>query len=262
MDHTTRRWALGTVNPVRARMLAYVLVAATAYAPSAWASEAGGLPALAAQVDALQSLVTTLQGAVAALQSTNATLKSALDAEVAARAAAEAALQTALAQETSARVAGDTALQTALTAEAVDRAKADQHLEDLVTGSGAGGPPEVFAGRGGVSPRMDNTTPTEVASLQVPAGNYLIHAIVPLFNFDEDSQQGRCALSTASNPFGNVLPTGAIGYLDIEGSTNARISLVATAAFAQPTAITVRCIGFNWVAINAAIEAVTVNALH
>jgi len=245
--------------------LALLFGAGWATVPDSAASQAGGLPELSEQVRTLQALVGSLQAVVAQLQAANTDLGNALDAERAARLATDDALRVALAQEAQQRSAADAGLQAALGVETASRVAADQHLESEIAALPAIGPPDVFVGQGGVSPELNNSAPTVVASVQVPAGHYVIHAVVPVDNFDTDEQFGECALSTAQPKFDGTFPTNggdALLLLDGGGFHTAQIPLIGTASFTQPTVITVLCTGFKWISLGATINAISVGTLR
>jgi hypothetical protein len=229
------------------------------------ASQAGGLPELSEQVHALQTLVASLQAIVTSLQSANADLASALATERAARMAADDALRVALALEGQQRSGADIALQGALAVETTNRVSADQHLQSEIDALPPIGAPDVFVGQGVVSPELNNSTPTVVASVQVPAGSYAIHAVVPVDNFDTDEQFGECALSTAQPKFNGTFPTNggdALLLLDGGGFHTAQIPLTNTATFTQPAVISVLCTGFKWISLGATINAIAVGTVH
>src|SRR5262249_9604325 len=246
-------------------VLTFLFGAGWATARDAAASQAGGLPGLSEQVEALQRMVGSLQVVVTNLQSANTDLANALAAERAARLAADALLQAALTQEAAQRIATDLSIEAALNTETTNRIAGDQHLQSEIAALPPIGPPDAFVGQGGVSPALTNSAPTVVASVQVPAGNYAIHAVVPVDNFDTDEQFGECALSTAQPKFDGTFPTSggdALLLLDGGGFHTAQIPLTDTASFTQPTVITVLCTGFKWISLGATINAIAVGTVH
>lgn len=130
---------------------------------------------------------------------------------------------------------------------------------------------QIFVGRGSLSGSLNNTLPaTVVASVSVPAGNYLIYAVAGVTNQDTDDQTGECALSTAVNPFHTSIPTPNDSIYRVHGiGTNninpvawqAQLPLLDTATFTSDTTITVSCIGFNWT-VTPTIVAATVGNIH
>ena len=104
-------------------------------------SQAGGLPALADRVLALEAATTSLKAIVAELQAANANLQAALAQETAARTAADSALQavdstlqTKLDQEAATRKAKDDALQSSLTTVTVKAYQVSHDHVGLVHG--------------------------------------------------------------------------------------------------------------------------------
>ncbi len=265
-------------------------------ASQTWAaSQAGGVPDLASQVATLQATVatlqtnlntlqtnlvtlqttvttqqttiTTLQTTITTLQNTNTGLQSALNAEIAARTAGDAALQTALNQEIVTRTNGDFSLGVQIANEQFVREQGDFNLQNEITNLqnvvSADPVGTVFSGAGGLTPPLTNDHPTVVASVNVPAGSYLVHAVVPIVNSDNDNQFGACALSTAGpDPFGGE-GNGAVGFINLPTFPDEfyQMPLIGTAKFTADATITVSCIGFRWQAGATTIEALRIHDL-
>jgi hypothetical protein len=146
-------------------------------------SQAGGLPAVADRVSALEAAVTSLQIA-------NTNLQNALNAEIAARTAGDSALQAAntnlqnaLNAEIAARTAGDSALQAAIGQEAAARQSADSALSAALS-TAKGKAFSTFVPNFG----LVNGAEAVVATLgPLPPGDYFVIARATVRNASHDA---------------------------------------------------------------------------
>jgi hypothetical protein len=261
-------------------VLATLLVTGLGTVPAVVAQETGGLPALTAQVQALQTTVTalqaantTLQATVASLQSSNTTLQNALNAEIGARVTGDTTLQTALNLEVTQRSAAVAGGQSALASETANRISGDQHLQDLITPLQTSGPPAGFIGQGG-SYGLNNNFAIAVAHVAVPPGHYLITAVIPLENNDSADQRTSCGLyldnPTHTNPtplFNQTGPAAAgASQGTLAGSYAAgwseQTTLLAVTNLTSPETLLVLCNGYNVKAEFALIVATQIGEIH
>jgi collagen triple helix repeat protein len=103
------------------------------------------------------------------------------------------------------------------------------------------------------------STSAVVATLNVPAGSYLITAKTALETFDSDTQPAGCRLSTGDSM--------SVTLLDREFFSGSNffpqaISLLDTATFTATTDITLSCNGFDSGAVNAVLTATRVTTVH
>jgi TolA-binding protein len=206
------------------------------------------------EITALQNAVATLRSQLATVQAGNSTLQNQVTG-------LQGQLNTLQSNVTS----NDTALQSQIT----NLQNQQTNLSNTVTT--IQNQNQIFVGRGSLSGRLNNTLPaTVVTSVSVPAGNYLIYAVVGVTNQDTDDQTGECALSTAVNPFHTSIPTPNDSQYRIPGiGTNninpvawqAQLPLLDTATFTSDTTITLSCIGFSWT-VTPTIVAVNVGNIH
>jgi hypothetical protein len=171
-------------------------------------SQAGGLPAVADRVSALEAAVTSLQIANtnlknalnaetaartagdSALQAANTSVQNALNAEIAARSAGDSALQaananlqSALNAEIAARSAGDSALQAAIGQEAAARQSADSALSAALS-TAKGKAFSTFVPNFG----LVNGAEAVVATLgPLPPGDYFVIARATVRNASHDA---------------------------------------------------------------------------
>jgi hypothetical protein len=171
-------------------------------------SQAGGLPAVADRVSALEAAVTSLQIANTnlqnaltaetaartagdnALQAANTSVQNALNAEIAARSAGDSALQaantnlqSALNAEIAARSAGDSALQAAIGQEAAARQSADSALSAALS-TAKGKAFQTFVPNFG----LVNGNEAVVATLgPLPPGDYFVIARATVRNASHDA---------------------------------------------------------------------------
>jgi hypothetical protein len=252
--------------------------------PDAGANEAGGLPALDARVQALQTTVaslqaanTTLQATVATLQAANTTLQNALNTEVAARMAGDTTLQTALTQETTQRSTAIASVQTALNTETANRMSGDLHVQDLVNNTQT----EVYKGSGKIEEHnLNNNFGIVVADVDIPPGDYLFHAVVSVHNFDSDDQFGGCALEEVS-PGSTITPASDIptDWFDLQppGVATALLSgftfdetveereqltMLTHAHVATQAEWAITCVGFGWRTLGGELVAEKVAVVH
>jgi hypothetical protein len=246
--------------------LVSLLGAEAGTAPDAVADEAGGLPALAVQVNALQTTVASLQAA-------NTSLQNALNAEIAARAAGDNTLQTALTQETAQRVASVASVQNGLNAEITNRINGDRQVEDLITNT----QPEVFTSQIEFH-FLSNDSGFVVASVTIPPGDYLFHAVIDVRNADNDKQGGGCRLqqvppntlktpppvfSVPSSP-GPFYTLGEAPYASLEGGElgtpemEERLTVLAHAQLTAQETWGLTCVGFKWITTGGQLVAVRV----
>jgi TolA-binding protein len=216
------------------------------------AGDQGGVPA---QIKALQNAVATLQTQLATVQGANSTLQSQVTG-----------LQTQVSGLQTTVSSNDATLQNQLT----NLQNQQTILSNTVTTIQAQS--KMFVARGGpIGPISNNLPPRIVASVDVPAGNYLIYAVVGVRNGDSDDQTGERALSTAANAFNpNVIPPNASdaqyrihGHGGSLGATefwDAQLPLLDAATFTSDTNIAVSCIGFNWL-VSSTIVAVNVGSI-
>lgn len=136
------------------------------------------------------------------------------------------------------------------------------HLQSEIDTLSASNIGDVFVGQDGASGDLNNSSPTTVASVTVPAGTYLIHAAVPVTNLDGDDQTGECALSTDPGAFkGNS--SGADAFIfQMPSFTGEQLPLIDAQTFAVDTTVTVRCTGFKWNVFCAAIKALRIRSIH
>jgi hypothetical protein len=196
--------------------------------------------ALEKATNTLKSQVTTLQGQVSSLQSANTALQTALTAEITARQAADTALQTALTAETAARQAADNNLQAALTTqntalsalqqslsqETASRIAADQQLQAQISAAG----PTVFS-KFTSDIFLTNGEATDVLTLSLPAGNYVLIAKSIVNNPDHDVQW-LCGLRVDNQPF--VVDSSTIGT-ETGDLQQASLGLATVVALSAPT---------------------------
>jgi hypothetical protein len=250
------------------------------------ANEAGGLPALSAQVQALQATVaslqaanTTLQAAVAALQAANTTLQTALNTEIAARMAGDTTLQMALTQETMQRSAAVAGVQTALNTEVANRLSGDQHVQDLVTDTISDTQTEVFSSQVEFH-ATNNSFGTVVTVVNIPPGDYLLHAVVSVFNLDSDEQSGGCALEEVP-PGSTITPvpdvrlyhegqSGAVDSARLNGLPSTvdavesyeRLTLLKSVHVETQAEWAITCVGFGWRITGGELVAEKVAVVH
>jgi Collagen triple helix repeat (20 copies) len=119
---------------------------------------------------------------------------------------------------------------------------------------GLAGASDVYVGRSSLSNGFLDNPGQDIVSINVPAGNYLIHFTSEAFNQNNDIQTITCALNT-----------GASTEARIDSNTNAdhvNLALQDTAAFAGPATITVHCAGFHEQTSNSVLTALTVGTIH
>ena len=124
------------------------------------------------------------------------------------------------------------------------------------------GPSDVFFGQGAIS---DLTNGGLVVSINVPAGNYFISAVVPVTSSLGGGFTGSCALSTAPVTPGNANFGEAIFSQQVAPPVEpffGQLPLIGTATFAGPTNINVSCIALPTTqTVFPAITAIKVGAL-
>ena len=204
--------------------------------------------------------VAVLEAAVANLQGTN----SALQSQITALQGQVSGLQT----RVSTLESSNTALQstTATLQNQVSGLQNQQRLLDN-TVTGLQNQNQVYVGRGILSPRLGAGF-SIVQSISVPAGSYLIYAIIPAVNEDSDDQTGECFLSTAGQVGGGIAG-GADAIERIRGFGfslspevwHAQLPLIDVASFASNTLIRLSCTGFNWI-VNPTLVAVSIGGIH
>ena len=132
---------------------------------------------------------------------------------------------------------------------------------------------QVYVGRSMISGPLGAGLMT-VQSISVPAGDYLIYAIVPTTNGDTDDQTGECVLSPPGKT-AQGLPIHPLGSdsdafyrirgagFSLNGSVpwQAQLPLLYVASFASYTNITLSCQGFNWF-VNPTLIAVSIGNIH
>jgi hypothetical protein len=96
---------------------------------------------------------------------------------------------------------------------------------------------------------------TPVASVNVPAGNYVIFGKAIVGNGDGDTQNGECKLSTGDHSGVRLAVANNGGYFQT-------ISVQDSATFSQVTAVTMTCDTFNGVAQNIKLTAIPVDNLN
>jgi hypothetical protein len=107
-------------------------------------------------------------------------------------------------------------------------------------------------------------------ALDLPAGNYLLQAIVPVINNDFDDQSGECFLSTVDGggSFGQSFDPGVAGDaverirgtgggLGSRENWYAHIALLDVVRFASPTRVQLYCAGNAW-SVHPTIVAVSI----
>ncbi len=120
--------------------------------------------------------------------------------------------------------------------------------------AGAAGTSEAYFAQEGSEVRV--TTGQIVVSKQVPAGSYVINAVVDATNYDYDPQTLHCFLST-----GEFVYT-RLGVIGEGGGGSRRIPMPDVATFNAPTTITLTCGGYNISVLTRKITAIKVDAIH
>jgi hypothetical protein len=228
--------------------------------------QAGGLPALADRV--------------VALEAANANLKAALDAEVAARQAADAALQNAINAEMAARTAADTGIQNAINGEVAARIAAD-NAESAARQSADGAlwttvnnatsrlsylEAAVFAARlnvwhsyaGGIVVGNHDTRIAVVYPSE--PGMYVINAKVTLRNRDGDYQSGGCKIWVGwTNGYGMLDEANVrIGAKDDADQVSIALQGVYS-GLPQNSAVTLTCGTYDGVVDDAVLTAIKIH---
>jgi hypothetical protein len=122
--------------------------------------------------------------------------------------------------------------------------------------AGAAGTSEAyFAQEGSNTSSVNVTTQQIVVSKQVPAGSYVINAVVEASNYDSDPQTLHCVLSTGDSGYTSL---GGVG----EGAVYSRTPMQDVATFNAPTTITLTCGGYNISVFTRKITAIKVDAIH
>lgn len=228
------------------------LVAGLTYAQS----QSGGLPALERRVAALESSVSSLQK----------TLQAAIANEAATRAAADTALQNAIAslQGSIGADLGQLKTQVASLAakEAADIAalqKTTTQLQEVI--NKLPGATTLYIAESGASGLLNNDTDTEILAVDVPAGNYLVSAVVFVEGNDSDFQRGFCKFNTATAGEVQVVVGPVQEDFTFSGIDRRRLVLLGSASVAQPRKMTVTCRGYIWQVKSASLIALPVGAL-
>lgn len=246
-------------------VLVSLLVAGGRTVPDALADQAGGLPELTAQVQALQNTVALLQAA-------NTTLQNALNTEIAARVAGDNTLQTALTLETSQRSAAVAGLQTTLNTEMTNRISGDQNVQDLITNTQT----VVFRSPVGIDIRTNNNFGTIVAVVDLQPSDYLLQAVVSVRNSDSDTQFGGCLLEEIP-PGSTITPvpdsnslifSGAGDALELEGANGLtvegmeRLTILTQVHVETKAEWGITCVGFGWLTSGGELMAERVAAIN
>src|ERR1051325_757818 len=164
------------------------------------------------RVQALEEAVTALQTDVKTLQGANSTLQTQING-----------LQgqvSGLQNRVSVLESSNTTVQTKIgTIQSQVGTLQSQQMVLSATVSGLQAQGQVYVARPPKSALLHSGSFSTVGGLDLPAGSYLIHAIVPTANFDTDDQTGECFLSTVQGGGG----VGASGEPGLAGDAVERI---------------------------------------
>ena len=122
---------------------------------------------------------------------------------------------------------------------------------------GAPGPSDLFVAREIQSPQLNNDT--DIVSVSVPAGNYLILATMIAQFIDDDPQTLQCAFKTT--PGSAIGGQGTVSRTDLDHGT-VPVAFQEVVTFAQPTIITMHCGGFRIGVNQVVLSAVKIGACH
>jgi TolA-binding protein len=211
------------------------------------------------RVAALEAAVTNLQGANSTLQSQVAGLQNqltGLQGQLSGLQNTVAALQS-----------NNGALQNNVVTlqNQVTGLQNQQHLLDN-TVTGLQSQNQVYVSRG-VTSGILGAGFALVQAVDVPAGSYLIYAVVQAVGLDADDQTGECYLSTtgrtgapgsASDETERIKGQGSIAPRE---NWYAQLPLLDVANFASSTRISLFCTGFAW-QVNPTLVAVSIGNIH
>ena len=102
----------------------------------------------------------------------------------------------------------------------------------------------------------DGNAPTDVVSLDLPAGVYALFGKVQMFLADTSSQNATCSLSTGE--YGSVRLAAEENFYEF----NATVSLQDLLRLTDPGTVTMRCTGYKMIADDGKITAIQVSNIH
>jgi hypothetical protein len=141
-----------------------------------------------------------------------------------------------------------------------------QGLRGIRGSTGATGPSDAYAlpniGAGSrASAHLTGFTQTRIATLSLPAGQYLVDASVQAQSQDNDPQNFTCRIYVNyNNTLTNPIYTNAVGVPGHTGNT--RIILQGTVYYTGPGFAVLECDTFDGFAFNWTLSAIKVDSIH
>jgi hypothetical protein len=121
---------------------------------------------------------------------------------------------------------------------------------------GPTGPSDLFVARTIV---VDTNSPTDVVSVTVPSGNYLISTSMNAQFTDTDNQTLNCSYKT--NPGSAISNQGISSRNNLDQSPQA-VSFNEAVTFSASTVVTLNCGGFKTSVVNVVLTALAVGTCH
>ena len=125
---------------------------------------------------------------------------------------------------------------------------------------GARGPSDVYAVDGTFAPNLMNDVVTDIVSIDLPAGSYLIVGRLMVENDDAQSRQTWCRLNSPTDV--SLDNSGPQYQKSLRSFEMDNVSLQHTGVFAVPTRVTIQCTSFNARVFFPRLAAIQNGAVH